>query len=395
MKIDVSNKEGRVKILHIGKYYPPFHGGIENFMCSLMEQQKLEGHQVSAIVHHHIKKQAFVEQKINGVNVYRIPLLGQLLYTPISPSFGYYLNKIIKKENPDIIHIHTPNLSAFWCLIFPSVRKLPWVIQWQSDVIGAVPDIKIKLLYPFYSVLEKMMLNQTSKIIVATPSYAKTSIPLKKYYPKVEVVPLALSESLLEKSDNSNNNRRDSVVNLLVIGRLTYYKGHNLLIRAIGKLKKQDVHFTLNIVGDGELKDIIQAEINFLKLNENIKLLGKLSDEELAEKLEETDLLCLPSIERTEAFGVVLLEAMRASKPCLVTDVVGSGMSWVVQDNTTGFVVKYNDVGALVDKLSYISKNQELLRQYGLAGKQRFDKEFCISSVSSKIYRIYEESLLR
>jgi len=134
----------------------------------------------------------------------------------------------------------------------------------------------------------------------------------------------------------------------------------------------------------------ISEQIKLLGLSRHVQLLGKLSNEDLAKKLSATDLLCLPSIERTEAFGVVLLEAMRSAKPCLVTDVLGSGMSWVVQHNKTGFVVKHNDVDSLVDKLKYISVNLELLKTYGQNGQERFEKYFSIKAVSHKISKLYE-----
>lgn len=382
-----------MKILHLGKYYPPFYGGIENFMCSLMEQQKKEGHQVSAIVHHHIKKRIFIKECINEINVYRVPIWGQLLYTPVSPSFGYYLQKIIKIEKPDLIHIHTPNLSAFWCLTFPCARETPWVIQWQSDVVGAVPDLKIKILYPFYRFFEKSLLKNARKIIVATPPYAQTSKPLEKFENKVEVVPLALPTNSLAGFNRQKPNKVGSEVNLLMIGRLTYYKGHSVIIEAVEKLKKKGFYFHLNIVGQGELKPEIELQIQQLQLEEHVTLLGNLSDKDLTEELNNTDLLCLPSIERTEAFGIVLLEAMQASKPCLVTDVDGSGMSWVVQDGKTGFVVKYNDVDSLVGKLCFIARNTELLAIYGEVGRKRFDEVFNIKSVSHEITSLYHEVL--
>ncbi|MBB6542776.1 glycosyltransferase [Thalassotalea piscium] len=379
-----------MKILHIGKYFPPFHGGVENFMFALMEQQSLDGHQVSAIVHHHEKKQPFIVEVINGAKVHRVPFFGQAVYAPISPTFGYYLQRIAKEEKPDIIHIHTPNLSAFWCLFFPCVRNIPWVIQWQSDVIGAVPDTKITMLYPFYRLFERALLNKASKIIVATPPYAQTSKPLRLFQNKIEVVPLGLFGN---NCDVINASVSQNTLNLLMVGRLTYYKGHTLLLDALSELSKQGLVINLTIVGNGELKERIINQIEKCNLAKQVTLLSNLSDEALAVELNNTDLLCLPSIERTEAFGVVLLEAMRASKPCLVSDVEGSGMSWVVQDNKTGFVVKHNNVKSLVDKLRYVIEHPELLTNYGKAGRERFDKHFAISSVSNKITKIYQKLL--
>ena len=380
-----------MKILHIGKYYPPFHGGIENFMCSLMEQQKLGGHKVSAVVHHHELNKKYKYEIDNGIQLYKVPIIGTLIYAPIAPLFFYYLSKTIKKEKPDIIHIHMPNLSAFFCLLLFRARNTPWVIQWQSDVLGAVPDVKVKFAYPFYRFFEKLLLKKTAKIIVATPPYAKASTPLKGFENKVKIIPLALADQSFPL--DRKNNTQKSVLSLLIIGRLTYYKGHALLISALAQLKARGIPLSLKIVGSGELKAELVQLVNTLQLNEEVELLGKLSDDALNAELASTDLLCLPSIEKTEAFGVVLLEAMRASKPCLVSDVQGSGMSWVVQKNKTGFVVKHNCVESLVDELTFIHQNQELLMNYGNAGRKRFEKHFDIKAVSCKVIKLYQSIL--
>jgi len=388
-----------MKILHIGKYHPPFMGGIENFMADLMRQQVFDGHDVSALVHHHESDLSFVEEVLDGVNILRVPCYGQIVYAPIAPSFGFHLNKIIKKAPPDILHIHMPNLSAFWCLLLPIARKIPWVIHWHADVIGSVPDLKIKLLYPFYRVFESALLKRSQKIIATSSVYLASSLPLKKWIKKTVVIPLGLR--LIEEKINADvlkHNLQEPLslidseqIKLLMIGRLTYYKGHNVIIDAIAKLKDQGVDFSLRIVGGGELLADIEQQIKDLRLENSVILLGKLSSDDLENELQNTDLLCLPSIERTEAFGVVLLEAKRAGKPCLISDVCGSGMSWVVQDDETGFVVKHNDVDSLVGKLKFIIANRGLLKAYGATGRKRFEKIFSIGAVSSEISALYEQ----
>ena len=83
----------------------------------------------------------------------------------------------------------------------------------------------------------------------------------------------------------------------------------------------------------------IEAQISQLGLEKRVTLAGEVSDSVLTDCINTSDLLCLPSIERTEAFGMVILEAARCKKPTIVTGVAGSGMSWVVVDKVTGWVV--------------------------------------------------------
>jgi rhamnosyl/mannosyltransferase len=375
-----------MKIIHVGKYYLPFYGGIENFMAGLMSEQAKQGHQVQTIVHQHRRKQKFVSEKFGDATVHRTPTHGNLLFVPIAPSFGKYLKQVVDEFKPDVIHLHMPNVSCFWALFSKKLRKIPWVIHWHSDVVGAAPDWRIKLLYPFYRLFEKALLSSAKKVIATSEPYLETSKPLVDFIDKCEVVELGIEDRKLKALLNEKENEE---LKLLCIGRLTYYKGHEVLIKALSKARRQGID--LSIVGTGELEDSLKSLVDNLELEEKVHFLGSLSDELLEQELKGCDLLCLPSLERTEAFGVVLLEAMRASKPCLVTNVDGSGMSWVVQGEETGFVVQAGDVDALANKLSEIYDNKGVLKKLGENGRRRFESEFTIEKIAAKINDIYEE----
>lgn len=379
-----------MKVLHIGKYYFPFFGGIEKVIQELVECNHYQSH-VSALVlsHHFSSKKSTSIDKLNGVEIRKVSVLGRLSYAPIAPFFLNELNKAISDFSPDIIHIHLPNVSAFACLLSSKAKSIPWVIHWHSDVIGAVPDIAIRCLYPFYKVFENALLNRAKKIIVTSPPYLAHSNALVPYRGKCSVIPIGIRDSLIKKPvDNTTTSR----LKLLIIGRLTYYKGHRLLLEAISLLDQSfDVHLT--IVGEGELKSSL---VNFVKLNNlqnKVSFLGRLSTNELQQQLANCDLVCLPSIEKTEAFGVVLLEAAMHSKASLVTDVEGSGMSWVVRNNITGLIAKNNDVQNLKKLLETACSEVSKLSEMGIQARNRFDTLFNIEMVSKEYLKLYEECL--
>src|SRR5690606_4146956 len=105
------------------------------------------------------------------------------------------------------------------------------------------------------------------------------------------------------------------------------------------------------------------------------------------------DCLCLPSIERTEAFGLVLLEAMREGRPCVVTDVPGSGMSWVVRHGETGLVTRSGDVDALRAALVQLRDAETLRTAMGDAGRQRFREHFTIPAIARQFVDLYQDVL--
>lgn len=359
-------------------------------MSDLMQEQTNSGHNVEALVHHHQKRKRFSSEVRKEGKVHRVPCYGQLIFVPVSPGFVWHLNKVLSGFKPDILHLHMPNFSCFWLLMLAKAKRIPWVIHWHSDVVGAAPDWRIKALYPVYRIFEKGLLEKATKVIATSPAYLESSSALSAFKQKSSIAPLGLFDrrtKLREPVPKTNE------LKLLCIGRLTYYKGHQYLIQALSLLKWQDIPVSLTVVGDGEQKAKLIALTRSLGLEDIVNFVGKLSDEQLSTELDRTNLLCLPSIERTEAFGLVLLEAMRAGKPCLVTDVEGSGMSWVVQDGKTGFVVEHANPKVLADTLVDLSRDKSRLKELGVAARTRFEKHFSIQQVATTIDRIYRDML--
>ena len=147
----------------------------------------------------------------------------------------------------------------------------------------------------------------------------------------------------------------------------------------------------LDIIGTGELQASLESQIKALKLGHRVHLLGHLSDAELNRAIGACDLVCLPSIERTEAFGLILLEAARLKKPALVTNVQGSGMSWVVQHKSTGWVVDAACNAALREQLSALVSSGEQLKEYGHQAHIRFQEQFGISAVGKAVCSVYDQ----
>lgn len=371
-----------INVLHIGKYYSPFHGGIENYTKDLVESDVYQSEvNATLLVHQHLNNKKTQYETINNVNVNRIKKWFTFLYSPISPSFIKELNRTIKTQNPDVLHIHMPNLSAFFCLFSTRARNIPWVIHWHSDVLGAVPDWRIKIAYKGYKIFERLLLKKSAAIIATSPNYLESSKPLSDFKNKSYVVPLGLAEIVTPAPVVKNNSK----LSLLIIGRLTYYKGHKYLLQAMANLPNVE----LNIIGVGELEESLKQLVLQLELTGRVNFLGSVDGDTLNSSILNCDLLCLPSIEKTEAFGLVLLEAARLSKPALVTSVEGSGMSWVVQDQVTGIVVEPNSTNALYDALHFSQTNKELLIHLGKSANARFNSDFSIAKTTKKILDVY------
>ncbi len=383
-----------MKILHIGKYYPPFKGGMENFLEDLVREQAGRGHEVKVLCHQHEKGRPTESVKaMPGLEVTRAKIKGVLAYAPLAPDFHNHLFELLNIFQPEVIHIHMPNLSAFWLL---RTRKLPrMVIHWHSDVVSSGNDWKLRTLYPFYQVFEKSLLTRCHRIIATSGSYLRTSAPLEAFREKCRVIPLGVSLEKLTglEPDGSGRIRSTRIYGgyvpedefILSVGRFTYYKGYDYLVKAC----KAGYQGRLVIVGDGPLKTAITELARRLGLEKRVFMPGMAGDDLLHRFFAQCTAFCLPSIERTEAFGMVLLEAMFHGKPLITTLVEGSGMNEVNINNETGLVVGPRDPSGLARVMNFMLEHNNEAERMGENGRQRLLEKFVISRVAEEVEKVY------
>ena len=382
-----------MRILHIGKFFPPVTGGIESFLGDLLPALERGGVTTAALVHDVIrqKKDPVCHRK---TTLFRVPCYGTLLYAPISPAFIFAMRKAIQAFQPDILHFHVPNTSAFWALPLSIAGALPWVVHWHADVVPSAIDRRMAIAYQLYRPIEKLFLRRAQSIITTSQCYLNTSNALVDFRDKCHIVPLGLDPDRLKKSDDAGLRWAETVWGqpegrILVIGRLTYYKGHEVILNASTALPDARIL----IVGNGERESSLLRRIHTLGLSNNVSLLGSLPESDLHSLISTCDCLCLPSVERTEAFGLVLLEAMRYGKPVVASNIPGSGIGWVVEDGVTGFLVPPGDPVLLAGSLRKLFDRTELKSQMGRSAMERFLKVFQIDHVAQEIILLYHQTL--
>lgn len=373
-----------MRVLHLGKYYPPYFGGIERFLADLVSAQRRTGIEAAALVH----EGGHRPKTPDPPWILRVPVWFNLVFAPISPAFPIWLNAAIQRLRPQILHLHLPNLSAFWVLLVPAARLLPWVVHWHSDVIPSKLKPALRISYHFYRPLEQALLERADKVIATSRAYRESSDTLRPWSKKCHVIPLGIDFGRLPSlMPTSGHNRlwRRSTRRILSIGRLTYYKGQDTLIRAISRLPDSE----LIIVGDGDERDHLHQVINDSGCSDRVRLLGGVDDETCRSLLATCDIFALASRERTEAFGIVLMEAMRYARPIVASRIEGSGVSWVVQDGQTGLLLPVDDVEAWYVALQHLLDDVLLRRRLGEAGRRRCQTEFDIRISSRSLTEVY------
>jgi rhamnosyl/mannosyltransferase len=379
----------------VGKFFPPFAGGMENFLGDLLPALSRQGIEVTALVHSTPGEPVDRHGLVGESMIYRVPCYGSVLYAPVSPGFPFLFNRILKQVKPDIIHLHVPNTSALWIMLLAGASKIPWVVHWHSDIVSSSIDRRLAAAYSLYRPVEQRLLVRSRSIIATSQRYLDSSTPLRRWRDKCTVIPLGLDPARLFPPGQLPLQCAEpfwggeNVFQILAIGRLTYYKGHDVLIRAAAEIDG----IRVVIVGEGDHRPELERLIRKLHLQDRVVLSGLLSDAELQALMVSSNCLCLPSVERTEAFGLVLLEAMRYGKPLVAGDVPGSGIGWVVRDGITGYLFPVGSVDELARTLNRLVREPEKGRAMGLAGRQRFESLFHIDRVAEKTIGLYHEIL--
>jgi len=365
-----------VKILQISKYYPPAPGGIETFVRDISHALTAEGHDNLILAHQYDSTDPSDASGPMG-RIVRTKSYGEVMYAPLAPGFPLALHRLLGEFKPDLLLVHMPNVSGFW----PLFMKLPcpMAIYWHSDVVFPNDKPLHNLAYKGYSQFERQLLRKADRIIATSEPYLSHSKPLKPFRGKCEVIPLGIdhdripaisAQDIARAKQSFLGNEKASFV--YAAGRFSHYKGFDRLVKAAFKVSQTHPDLRFVIGGDGETRQDILRQIRSLGLDDYVFCPGRLSDHDYWALMAGCELFCLPSIERSEAFGIVLLEAMSMGKPCISTAIPGSGTGWVNKDGITGRVVQPDNPDAIARTiLSLIEAEKtfgpEKIRQYGLS----------------------------
>jgi glycosyltransferase involved in cell wall biosynthesis len=317
----------------------------------------------------------------------RVPVQLRLVYTPIALGFRAALAQAIERFQPDVLHLHMPNVAVFWALTLASARRTSWVVHWHSDVVVSPQSPRaLRLAYVAYRPFEQAVLEHADRIVATSQTYLEASEPLAGWHYKCSAVPLGIRTDLALPTEQAQALPwQGDGVRLLSVGRLAHYKGFETLVRAVAASDGVQ----LVIAGQGEAMAQLQTLVAALTPAgqvPRIHLLGEVSEGLKHQLLDSCEAFCLASRERTEAFGVVLLEAMAHAKPCLVANLQGSGMPWVVQMAGAGLShIRVDDVQSWVTVLSGLPAQRLQLKEWGAKGREGLEAHFSIDTCAQAI----------
>lgn len=382
----------RLRVLHIGKFYAPQRGGIERHVQDLAEWQVANGIDTQVLVHQPPGRWFGTRDVIDGVTVERAGCVAAPLYAPVSPGFPLRFSSMIRRHRPQVLHLHLPNASCFALLASPAARRLPWIVHWHADISPDAKDWRLHVAYRLYRPFEQAVLKRAAAIIVTSQEYRAASVALNPWLAKTQVIGLGLLPAPDSSTPVSEWPAGDGI-KLLAVGRLSYYKGFDTLLDALAQLRDRgEVPMPrLLLVGEGEHGPRLRDHATRLGLDECVRFAGGVDDDALQAAYSNADLFVLPSLDRSEAFGLVLLEAMRAGLPVIASAIAGSGVGHVVADGETGDLFPPGDANALADALKRMTREPARRDRMGLAGYVRWRDEFSLERSASQVAKLYSQ----
>jgi len=368
-----------LRVLQISKFYPPVMGGIESVAWELTEGLNRDGVRTDVLCSN---QRPFTSRELtdSGYNVLRSASLGMWLSTSMAPAMAWQLRALLADQ--DVLHVHMPDPTAAFALWFARPKSRV-VLHWHSDVVRQRKAMHL------YEPLQQWLLRRADAIIATSPPYADSSIVLRPWRHKVEVIPIGISDNRNEscsiKAAEICQRYRGRRI-IFSLGRMTYYKGFDVLINAAELLPSDCV---VLIGGDGDLLNYYKTLVAKRGLAGKVHLLGQIPDHELASHFEACDVFCMPSTARAEAYGVAMLEAMVMRKPIVATDITGSGVPWVNIHGSTGFNVPVGEVAPLAQALTRLLDDEPLRQKMGAAAGVRYLKEFNARQMTEKVLDLY------
>lgn len=365
-------------ILHLGKYYYPYVGGIESHLQLLCNE--LRAHYPVEVL---VCNSSFnsVREEVDGIDVTRCSEMIHLASTSICPTMPFALSK----RKYQIIHLHFPHpmgVMSYLASSKPKDHRL--VITYHSDIVRQQKLLKL------YAPFMKRVMARADAIICTSQNYIDSSDILKEFRNKCRVVPLGIDLSQFEYNAQYAQEAQQIRAKyagpiLLAVGRLIYYKGFEYMIEAMCNIDAQ-----LLIIGEGPLHDSLLQKINLLGLQNKVHLLGEIKSQSLASYYYACDMLLFPSTARSEAFGIVQMEAMACGKPVINTS-LETGVPFVSRHRETGLTVPPKDSRALTEAINELLGNERLLKEYGQAAKERVHREFSKELMAQRVIDIYQE----
>lgn len=319
-----------MRILTVLTYYRPYTSGLTIYAERLARALVQAGHQVTVLTTQH-QKDLPLEEVMDGVRVVRAPVLLRFSKAPFSPAFYWRAARLVREHN--IVQLHLPQLDAAGTALFGKLFRKPVVLTYHCDIILPKHPLNI-LLEPVIKLLHVFAGKLAKKIVTYTQDYADNSPFLSRFRQKLQVIPppVELPRASTEAANtfalaNQINGHRPVIG---MAARMATEKGVEILLDALPKILERHPQALVlfagqyeNVLGEAQYYERMMPLIRKYQDTGHWKFLGILNPGQMAAFYPNLDVLVVPSLNSTEAFGLVQIEAMMNGVPCVASSLPG------------------------------------------------------------------------
>ena len=381
-----------MKIAIVTPVFPPYTGGIGNVAFSHAQMLQQRGHAVEVFTPEYPKTQPIESDFV----VHWVKPLMTYGNAALLPNLSRQLSGF------DIVHLHYPffgGAEMIW-LHHQQIKKSDAniVLHYHMDPVGrGLFKIIFKILK---LVFLKQVLKMSDTVIVTSLDYAKQS-DVKRYFKrhpqKFVAVPNGVDTNKFLPLLKDNELLSEHHISLaekiiLFVGGLDkahYFKGIPYLLAAVSRLQDKSYPWKLIIVGYGDLMGEYRQLAKNLQIDQRVVFAGKVASDELPNYYNLADVVVLPSIDKSEAFGLVLIEAMACAKPVVASNL--PGVRSVVDDGINGYLVTPRNSQALAEKISYLLEHRELTAEFGLASRRKVEEQYGWEKIAKELDNLYKD----
>ncbi len=385
-----------MRVLHLGKYYPPHRGGIETHLHALAHGLSAEGVETTALVVNHAAgggdvvwragaRTRSVSERDGPVRVERVGRVANVARLDVCPRLPLLLRRLAREA--DLLHLHVPNPAMGFALA-SLPQAPPLVITHHSDVL------RQRVLRHALRPLDEVLYRRAARVLATSPRYVEGSALLQRFRAKTEVLPFGIdlapfqAQSATLAREVELLEARFRAPRWLMVGRLVYYKGHALALEAFRELPG-----TLLIVGQGPAEAELRQRAEALGISARVAFLGSVRDEVLRAAYRVSAALLFPGNARSEAFGLAQVEAMASGCPVINTEIPGSGVPWVCPHDEAGLTVPLGDARALAGAARRLLREPKLAQRLGAGGRARAAERFSQGVMARACAELYERVL--
>ena len=363
-----------MRILHALTYYRPHISGLTIYVERLARGLVRAGHEVTVLTSQ-FDPALPLEEILEGVRVVRVPVIARLSKGVIMPTVGQAASRLMADH--DLVHLHLPQFDGAGLALRAKLSRRPVTLTYHCD-IELPRGVLNAVAQPVIHLANHIAARWTDTLVAYTDDYARHSPFLSRYLAKLKVIPPPVEIGEPTAADLAAFRQKFNLSGGPVIGmaaRLATEKGVEVLVNAleIARRTRPDARVLFagpyqNVLGEAEYARRLQP--HFDALGPAWTFTGSLRGPELAAFFASLDVHVLPSLNSTESFGLVQVEAMLCGTPCVCSDLPGVRVS--VQETGMGEVAPIGDAAALAaaierviaNRTSYVRPRSEISARY-------------------------------